>query len=295
MDSSQLPSLSTESTGPMTVAQHRSDQQQSLAVFDQFDLLPAEMRAKIWSEALDEEAKTRFLLYDDSYGVVGDSFVPSIADKGVFFPHKKLRSSLLEVNRESRWIGLKFYHLELKVYPRAPRFMDHLLPFRFPDPPESWIAPSHGNATPLGVVHIRPEQDTVLCHTTFNDFSYPQVGDVKCVTANLSAKAREDFRQVWSGFSEPVNEKIFTSLCSDLSKNFPSNEGIVRFEFRGFDQFRDREVMSRVMDRILARGFQDVRQHYDPYIRVYDKDGQEKGAEDEHQESLDEDTEDTEY
>lgn len=74
----------------MTVVQHRSDQQQSLNVFDKFDVLPAEIRAMIWREALDEEAKTRFLPYHEFYGEIGDS----IGDKAVFFPHKNLRSSL---------------------------------------------------------------------------------------------------------------------------------------------------------------------------------------------------------
>ncbi|KAI0178060.1 hypothetical protein BJ166DRAFT_586144 [Pestalotiopsis sp. NC0098] len=298
MDSSQRPSPSIEATRPMAVVQRRSDQQQSLDVFDKFNVLPIEMRAMIWREALEEEAKTRFLLYDDSYFEERDG---SMGNGAVFFPHKKLRSRLLEVNRESRWVGLKFYYLELKVYPRASEFMAKLLD----DINSLDIAemPRHSAGPPLGVVHIRPEQDTVFCHIPFNDFSFPQVGDVNCVTENLSAKARENFRQLWCinpgwyahllipELDSSVVQRIFKSLCSDLNKTFPSNEGIVRFDRQSPDTTHlDREVLSEVIDRMLAGGSQHVRKHYAAYIRVYDKEGKEKRAEDERQQSLDENT-----
>lgn len=80
----------------MAVVQRRSDQQQSLDVFDKFNVLPIEMRAMIWREALEEEAKTRFLLYDDSYFEERDG---SMGNGAVFFPHKKLRSRLCKYIR----------------------------------------------------------------------------------------------------------------------------------------------------------------------------------------------------
>lgn len=211
--------------------------------------------------------------------------------------------------------------------------------------------PRHSAGPPLGVVHIRPEQDTVFCHIPFNHFSFPQVGDVNCVTENLSAKARENFRQLWCksffatfpnqrvlltsgttayqialaiqhsgkqtpksssllyflhlltrtcyqiginpgwyahllipGLDSSVVQKIFKSLCSDLNKTFPSNEGIVRFDRQSPDTIPfDREVFSEVIDRMLAGGSQHVQKHCAAYIRVYDKEGKEKRAEDERQ------------
>lgn len=91
-------------------------------------------------------------------------------------------------------------------------------------------------------------------------------------------------------------------MASYFQTQFPRNEGIIRFEpqttescvsERNDNPFISGKpysnILSPVMDRILASGLSDIRKHYADRIRVYIRDGREKG-EDEHQESPDEDT-----
>lgn len=57
----------------------------------QFVLLPAEIRLKIWDEALDNEMETRFILY---YGMGGHVLHTYVDERAVIFPHRELRSTL---------------------------------------------------------------------------------------------------------------------------------------------------------------------------------------------------------
>lgn len=109
------------------------------------------------------------------------------------------------------------------------------------------------------------------------------------------------WREYPSVFHRVASDSIFKSLAPYLQTQFPRNEGIIRFEPRSIDSdvsnrnddsyvIHVRNVLSHVMDRILVGGFPDIRKHYADCIRVYDRDGQEKGVKDQRQESPDDNT-----
>lgn len=66
-----------------------------------FVLLPAEIRLKIWDDALDNEIETRFLLY---YGMGGHVPHTYVDDRAVFFPHSQLRSNLCKHCSVYSWL-----------------------------------------------------------------------------------------------------------------------------------------------------------------------------------------------
>ncbi|ETS73740.1 hypothetical protein PFICI_14686 [Pestalotiopsis fici W106-1] len=218
MDSPQQ----SASIGDMSrsIPQPPFDQQEQLVVFHKFGKLKAKIRRRIWDAALREEAKTRFLLYRSDIGVC---------------PHDELRSSLMEVNAESRKRARLFYNLQLPVRRSysctEPSTEPGMLPLVASLRESEWARGRNGNRDdmnmPIGCVYLRPSSD-IIFYNTFVDFDLiPQLNSFKR-SVELTRRDRRKFRHLLS-IRIPENDPlIIYDDFHEIKDSFPRLDYVIR-------------------------------------------------------------------
>ncbi|KAI1370636.1 hypothetical protein F4677DRAFT_465025 [Hypoxylon crocopeplum] len=136
----------------ITMTTHRNpghDTAQPTMASVPFNQFPAELRLRVWNEALLQESSERIVFLGPiTYRII---------------PFKSLVSPMLSVNVESRACATEFYNVKLRVYRLLELSGHYKKHHKIPDPQYFTEAAMHSN-TGEGCLYLSPQHDLFTAH-----------------------------------------------------------------------------------------------------------------------------------